>query len=409
MDKYLLQLLGEKGSIIIPNIGALMRNGDNSPIIFNPHLKFNNGALENFICISEGISEQEAANMVSKYARNIQQTVDKGEEYLMYGLGSFSKDDSGTIAFVESNGDEKEEAEAIDTKSKPEAPKEDTQKEEDKKPQTKEEKTKQDKTKETSEVKPKTEVKKEEKPETTEDKATVTQDKVTSPVKETNKEKEQKPSKAAENKKEVAPKKVEKKQTAQKPVAEKKEKAALKPKEQKQKKKNPVPLIILILILAGAGAFVGFKFDLVKSWVVNEPVKTGIDRSTQPTDTTVTETQEDVAMMEGGDTSLIEQEEEASMEAAEKGEVIAEEPETSISDAPSISSEANYTIVLNVFANPSNADKYYGPLSNQSQITLNKRGTKTWVFYGSYSTRKAANNDLQKAKNINPDAWIKKL
>jgi cell division septation protein DedD len=100
MDKYLLQLLKEIKTIIIPGLGALtLTNEEKGEILFMPYLKFDDGKLATHIAEREGMSVQHANNLIAKYVREIEATLNKGESYVMYQFGSFFKQDNGTIAF----------------------------------------------------------------------------------------------------------------------------------------------------------------------------------------------------------------------------------------------------------------------------------------------------------------------
>ncbi len=100
MDKYLLHLLKEIKTIIIPGLGALtLTNEEKGEILFMPYLKFDDGKLATHIAEREGMSQQDATNLIAKYVREIEATLNRGESYDMYQFGSFSKQDDGTIAF----------------------------------------------------------------------------------------------------------------------------------------------------------------------------------------------------------------------------------------------------------------------------------------------------------------------
>ena len=99
MDKYLLEILKEVKTIIIPGLGALtITNADKGEIMFMSYLKHDDGKLTSYISKNEGIDENEAMNLISKYVREIQIQLDKGESYDMYKFGSFHKND-GEIDF----------------------------------------------------------------------------------------------------------------------------------------------------------------------------------------------------------------------------------------------------------------------------------------------------------------------
>lgn len=92
MDKYLLEILKSVNTIIIPGLGALtITNHDTGEIMFMSYLKHDDGKLTQYIVEHEGYEELEAKNIVAKYVREIQLTLDKGETYDMFQFGSFFK------------------------------------------------------------------------------------------------------------------------------------------------------------------------------------------------------------------------------------------------------------------------------------------------------------------------------
>lgn len=100
MDKYLLEILKEVNTIIIPGLGALtITDSDSGDIMFMPYLKHDDGELSKYIANKEGMEVNEATNLIAKYVREILNTLDKGESYDMFKFGSFAKDDSGDIEF----------------------------------------------------------------------------------------------------------------------------------------------------------------------------------------------------------------------------------------------------------------------------------------------------------------------
>ena len=70
MNKYLIEILKIQSSIILPGLGALMVPSQKSgTIVFNQHLKFNDGGFARYIAEKEGIDVQEAQNRVAKFIR----------------------------------------------------------------------------------------------------------------------------------------------------------------------------------------------------------------------------------------------------------------------------------------------------------------------------------------------------
>jgi len=100
MNKYLLEILQDSNTIIIPGLGALtIVNKDTGETMFMPYLQHDDGKLSGFIAEKDGIDEADAKNIVAKYVREIKTELDKGETYSMFELGAFSKKDDGDIEF----------------------------------------------------------------------------------------------------------------------------------------------------------------------------------------------------------------------------------------------------------------------------------------------------------------------
>lgn len=113
MNNYLLQLLREVKTLIIPGLGALtVTNESTGEILFMPYLKFDDGTLAKHIASKENMALNDATNMISKFVREVILELDKGNSYDMYQFGRFVKVD-GEIAFEvwgTSNSNEQTEA-----------------------------------------------------------------------------------------------------------------------------------------------------------------------------------------------------------------------------------------------------------------------------------------------------------
>ncbi len=99
MNNYLLQLLKEVKTLIIPGLGALtVTNESTGEILFMPYLKFDDGTLAKHIAGKENMELLDATNLISKFVREVTAELDKGNSYDMYQFGRFIKID-GEIAF----------------------------------------------------------------------------------------------------------------------------------------------------------------------------------------------------------------------------------------------------------------------------------------------------------------------
>lgn len=99
MNNYLLQLLKEVKTLIIPGLGALtVTNETTGEIMFMPYLKYDDGTLAQHIANKEGMDINDAKNLIAKFVREVTIALDKGESYDMYEFGSFKKIE-GEVAF----------------------------------------------------------------------------------------------------------------------------------------------------------------------------------------------------------------------------------------------------------------------------------------------------------------------
>lgn len=105
MDKYLIQILKEVNTIIIPGLGALtIVDATSGEVMFMPYLNYDDGKLSQYIAEREGWEENEAKNLIAKYVRDVTTKLDQGDSYDMYEFGSFRKDESGDVQFISWDG-----------------------------------------------------------------------------------------------------------------------------------------------------------------------------------------------------------------------------------------------------------------------------------------------------------------
>lgn len=253
MNNYLLQLLKEVKTLIIPGLGALtVTNESTGEILFMPYLKFDDGTLAKHIASKENMDLNDASNLISKFVREVTIELDKGNSYDMYQFGRFVKID-GEIAF-----------EAWGTSDSSE-----------------QNQTKAPVSSETVKEEPKTVIETPEKEEKSPENEMIQKDKIP-PVLEEPEISVNTP-KAEESKKEEEPKKedvivppVVEKTTPKVPIEKpiepkkepvKKEKVVAAPKAPKEKKKTSVFAYILwgfLVLILGSGTFIAIKFDSLK-------------------------------------------------------------------------------------------------------------------------------------------------
>lgn len=100
MDKYLLQILLDVNTIIIPGLGALtVTNAKTGEMMFMSYLKYDDGKLAAYISEKEGMSENDAKNLIAKYVREIHARLDQGQTYDMFKFGRFFKNKDGDVDF----------------------------------------------------------------------------------------------------------------------------------------------------------------------------------------------------------------------------------------------------------------------------------------------------------------------
>jgi len=100
MDHYIKEALKTSKTIIIPEIGALTKISETTgELMFMNYLKHDDGTLAKFISNKEGITEQEAKNLLAKHSREISAILNKGETYSIFKFGSFFKNEKGEFEF----------------------------------------------------------------------------------------------------------------------------------------------------------------------------------------------------------------------------------------------------------------------------------------------------------------------
>lgn len=121
MNKYLIEILKLRTSVTLPGFGALMiANSRTGKIVLNQLLKYDDKVLAKFIAEKENIEVQEAQNMVSKFIKEIDLEISKGETYDIFQFGKLSKTENGSIVFEMDDSMKKGESSSVNSTSKPE-------------------------------------------------------------------------------------------------------------------------------------------------------------------------------------------------------------------------------------------------------------------------------------------------
>lgn len=100
MIDEILELVKGNNRVIIPNFGAFIISKENGySVLFNNFLSFNDGLLVNFIAEKRKIDTVAALDEVNKFVESINSTLNDKGEFVLKGLGKFTKDDNGIMRF----------------------------------------------------------------------------------------------------------------------------------------------------------------------------------------------------------------------------------------------------------------------------------------------------------------------
>lgn len=387
MDKYLLEILKNVNTIIIPGLGALtITNHDTGEIMFMSYLKHDDGKLVSYIVENEGMDELDAKNLIAKYVREIQLTVDKGESYDMFQFGSFFKN-GDEIDFKNWEGDKTiETKEIIEEKIIEE-------KEVTESPVIKEEEvlvTNESKSEQSEETAspPKTEEIIEEKKE---------EEKTEPIVLHLKEEVEEQPKKEFN-----ILEKEEQATTAAKLEKLKSEKE--KSKEGKKKSPGFWMLIVLIVLIVGGGVYFGLNYDQLKQHVpfladkketvVNPEVNENEISEENSTEEETLENNEEIIEEE----VIPEQIEEEVVEPVTEKETITNT--NSGNDLP-------FHIIAGAFSSEDNANRLGEKLKAEGyNVKVGPGRGMTLVSIKSFATRAEAQSGLTELKSVTPNGWI---
>lgn len=427
MDKYLLEILKDVNTIIIPGLGALtITDSDTGEIMFMGFLKHDDGQLSKYIAEKEGWDENEAKNLIAKYVREITLKLDQGESYDMYEFGSFVKNDDREIEFKNwGQGDSSttDESKTDEIERKPEVPeseiKEETEEESEKEaiespviiPSSKTEKVEENK-EEIEQEEPaeptKVEVKVEE-PESK--KADVTEEK---------KEEKPKPVVAAAVKKDLTI--VEKE--AIKKGEEKLERLRKQKEEQnKEKKRRGAGFYILLVLVAAilsGGTYFALNYNEMKQHIPfladNEEQTENIDHKKEMEELlqineTQDETEEGSTETEMNETTQeseeLETEDQEALEEDLTEEITPEPIEEKIEPTITTSSDGSFHIIAGAFSSAENAERFGNKMREENHtVKVGPGKGMNLVSIGAYSTRSEAENALRSVRSSHPGSWV---
>ncbi len=401
MDKYLLEILKNVNTIIIPGLGALtITDHESGEIMFMSYLKHDDGKLVSYIMENEGFEELEAKNLIAKYVREIELTVNKGGSYDMFEFGSFYK-----------NGDD------IDFKNWDKT----AEKVEKKKPAPKKEEIKATAVKKPVEKAPEKEnilvnepkkeapkkaegaPKKEEKPAAKATPKIVTEIPPEKKKEQTILEKEEQlkhAEKLAALKKEQEVKKLPKKE---KPV-----------KEKRSSSKRGVGfwmLMGLIVLIIAGGTYFGLNYDELKQHV---PFLADKEEVVTPTEEETSG--DDQSSDEKSSHEAASNENEISEEEPIEDETITEEPvsEEPVEDSEELPAQSQYTggdlpfhVIAGAFSSEENANRLGAKFTAEGySVKVGQGRGMTLVSIKSYATREEAQQGLNELVGVAPKGWI---
>jgi len=418
MIKYLIELLKLQNSIILPGFGSLMiGNSKTGKIVFNPLLKFNDGALAKHISAKEGIDLQDAQNQIAKFVREIEAELAKGNSFDMFELGNFTKNKEGVVEFIQDkmiipdNTVEKKTT-VVSEKKTEEKPKEVKKEENAGATQTKNSFNPDDKIEKKVDEKPVIDKNIPVAEASKKDPAAQEKNKFIPPVKDDKKVA------ATEIKKEGAKivevsdkddKVVEKKEDGKKLSVKEKFK-----KDKPQKVKNQIPKekkkksglvkwIVFLIIIGGGAAAAWFYQDEIKEFLY-----AGVDKDKDTTITQKPVIKDTLTIMEP-DTLDIDIEPEIIEEPVKDNK---KTKEKKVKEKPVNTSytgeKGTFHIIGNAFSVKSNADNYVATMSSKgySASVLGKFDGLYLVSLRSYSSREEANNGLSAVKSDASGAWV---
>ena len=394
MDKYLLQILLETKTIIIPDLGALtITNEETGEVMFMSYLKYDDGALVKFISEKENISEEEAKSLITKYVAVIENKLDEGQEYEMAGFGKFYKKD-GEIEFEDTRFSD-----------------------------------------ETTSL---------EKPETTEAEVIAVVEPVIVPAPD--KSLDEILEKPADKKKVAKKAKAEKKidQTKEKEntyvppvketvvveqIVETPEEVIIETRVETEpvmdgnsddeiivvrKKRKPVfwVLVALIVVLLTLAISTIFFYDQVKHYFpFMESQRTEVERNNPNAEEISEDLNESAEVYENSEQSDVDQMDQSAAEEPVqevKNEPLPTEQKSVVSDNNLNQSGNNYYVIGGAFEMKENADRYVAKLiadGNQSTV-LGPYGDVYMVAIASFNSEAAAMDQLEKLRGVSTNAWI---
>lgn len=392
--EYLIDLLKNNKTVIIPNIGAISNN--DSPThqyIFNEYLKFDDGMIVKYISTKEGKSLDEAGDDLDKFTQGFSDLLNQGKEVVIPQIGVLSKADGKTVFHCDTNATSGTKISSPPIEEKKVEP--------------------------MVEKKPDPVIEKKIEPIIEKEPDPVIEKKVEPII-------EKKPEPIVEKKSEPVVEKIpdpiiEKKVEPVVPATPETKNEKRKISQPKPKKKRKLVWIILIIILLGGGGTAGFIFkdQLMEMVGMNETTASNDDKKENGEKSDdKEELKEEVASEETPvEEATTEEEAESSENATETVEEVMEEPivEEKVEEikAPvqvASSSPGNYYIIVGCYTNQTNANNMISKVSaaGMSPVNVGTFNSLIHIAAGTASDMQGALQQLNAVKGTFPSAWIMK-
>jgi cell division septation protein DedD len=101
MDELILELIQKNNTVIVPRLGAFMASGSGASrlILFNQHLKFNDGLVANAVSKAHNIENLQALAEVERWSAGVLELLNSGVAYPLGALGELTKTANGELKF----------------------------------------------------------------------------------------------------------------------------------------------------------------------------------------------------------------------------------------------------------------------------------------------------------------------
>ena len=98
MNKYLIEILNERGRITLPGFGILKKNAEGI-VVFEPDPNAKDDGFAEYLSKKENVDQATAKQRILTYVREISNLIRQGDKYYIFGLGYFEKKGDQEVAF----------------------------------------------------------------------------------------------------------------------------------------------------------------------------------------------------------------------------------------------------------------------------------------------------------------------